>query len=55
MYYIPERFNKNIQDQLFDYKIIFVNLLRENANSKSDFVLKTRFESFILKISVIQK
>ena len=35
--------------------ITFVNLQHENTNSKSDFVLKNRFETFVLKISIIQK
>ena len=35
----------------FDYKITFLNSQVENTNSKSDFVLKKRFEKFVLKIS----
>ena len=40
----------NISKQVFDYKITFVNLQLENTNSKGDFVLKKRFETFVLKI-----
>ena len=54
-FYIQESFNTNISHQLFDYKIIFVNSQLENANSNGDFVLKNKFETFALKISVIQK
>ena len=41
---------------LFDnkIKITFVNLQRKNTNSKSDFVLKKQFETFVFKISGIQ-
>ena len=45
----------NISHQLFDYKKNFVNPQHENTNSKGDFVLKTRLEKFVLKISGIQK
>ena len=38
-----------------NYKITFVNSQRENTNSKGDVVLKNRFETFVLKISGIQK
>ena len=48
-----ESFNTNISHQLFD-KITFVNSQRENTNSKGDFVLKNRDETFVLKISCIQ-
>ena len=30
----------NISHQFFNYKIVFVNSLHENANSKGDFVLR---------------
>ena len=40
---IPERFNTNISQQFFDYKITFVNSQRENTNSKGDFVLNNQF------------
>ena len=36
-------------------KKTFVISQRENTNSKGDFVLKTRFETLILKIFGIQK
>ena len=50
---IPESCNKNISHQLFDYQIItFVNSQHENKNSKYDFVLKNRFETFVLKLLV---
>ena len=48
---IPESLNTNISHQLFDYKITFLNSHREKTDSKSDFVLKTQFETFVLKIS----
>ena len=38
---IPESFNKNISQQLFDYTITFMISQLENQNSKVDFVLKT--------------
>ena len=47
----PESYNKDISYQLFDYKITSVNSQCENTNSKGDFVLKKRFEMFILKIT----
>ena len=39
---IPENYNTNISQQLFDYKITFLNLQHENKNKNSngDFVLK---------------
>ena len=40
---IPESFNTNILHQLFVNKITFVNL--------HDFLIKTRFKTFVLKIS----
>ena len=40
---IPQSFNTNILDQLFYYKIIFVNSQHDNTNSKGDFVLKNWF------------
>jgi len=52
---IPESFNMIISHQLFDYKITFGNSQRENTISKGDFVLKKQFETFVLKISGIQK
>ena len=39
----------------FKYKITFVNSQDKNTNSKGDFVLKMRFETFSLKISGLQK
>ena len=42
-----DRFNMNISLQLLDYKITFMN-------SKGDFVLENRFETFVFKISGIQ-
>ena len=54
-YCIPERFNTNILHQLFDNKLTFENSQREKTNLKGYFVLKNRFETFILKISGIQK
>ena len=44
-FYIPESFNTNF----FDYKITFVNSQQKNTNSKGDFVLKPRFETFVLR------
>ena len=35
--------------------ITFVNTQLENSNSKGDFVFKTQIESFVIKISGIQK
>ena len=52
---IPKSFNTNILYQLFDYKITFENSQLDNKNSIVDFLLKNRFETFILKISGIQK
>ena len=52
---IPESFNTYISHQLLNNKITFVNSHLENTNSKGDFVLKNRLETFILKISGIQK
>ena len=52
---IPKSFNKKISHQLFDYTITFANSKHYNKNSKGDFVLKNRFETFVLKISGIQK
>ena len=40
---IPDSFNTNISQQLFDYTIIFVNSQRLNSTSKGDFVLKNQF------------
>ena len=40
---VPESINTNISHQLFDNKITFVNL--------HDFIIKTRFKTFVLKIS----
>ena len=51
---IAESFNTNISHQIFDYKITFVNSELENTNSKGDFVLKKRFEMFVLNISGLQ-
>ena len=52
----PESFNTNISQQLFDYKITFVNSQLKNTNWKDDFVLKNRgFVTFVLKISGMQK
>ena len=45
----------NILHQLFDYTITFVNSQHYNTNSNGDFVLKTQFSTFALKISGIQK
>ena len=42
-FFIPESFNTNIYNQLFDYKITFVKSKHENVNSKVNFVLKARF------------
>ena len=47
-------FDKNISNKLFDNKITFVNSQCENTNSKGDFVLKNRFETYVLKTSGIQ-
>ena len=41
--------------QLLDYKINIVNSQRKKTNSKDDFVHKNRFETFVSKISCIQK
>ena len=38
-----------------DYKITFMNSNLENTNLKGDFVPKKRFETFVLKISGVQK
>ena len=40
---ISESFNTNISNQLFDYKITFVNSQHENTKSKGDLVLKKQF------------
>ena len=40
---------------VFDYKITFVNSQHKNTDSKGDFILKTRFETFVLKFSSILK
>ena len=45
----------NISRQLFDYKITFVNSKLDNKNSKGGFVLQNQFESFVSKISGMQK
>ena len=45
--HITESFNKKISHQLLDYKRTFVNSQRENTNSKGDFVLKNRLETFV--------
>ena len=37
---IPKSSNMNISYQFFNYKIVFVNSLHENTNSKGDFVLR---------------
>ena len=50
---IPENLNANISHQLFQYKITFVNSQLENTNSKGDFVLKNRVQTFVLKNSGI--
>ena len=52
---ISESFNTGILHQLFYYKITFVNSQREKTNSKGDIVPKNLFETFVLKISGIQK
>ena len=52
---IPESFNTNISYQLFDYKIAFVRSQLENTNVKSDFVLKNRFETSVLKVIDLQE
>ena len=52
---MSESFNTNISHQLLDYTITFVNSQYENTNSKGYFVLQNRLETFVLKISVIQK
>ena len=52
---IPGSFNTNISHQFFEYTITFVNSQHYNINSKGDFVLKTRFETFVLWNSGIQK
>ena len=44
-----------ISHQLLDYKITYVNSQLEDTHSKGDFVLKNWFETFILKISGVQK
>ena len=41
--------------QYFDYKITSVNAQHENTNSKGDLVFKYRFDTCVLKISVIKK
>ena len=53
--YLPKSFNKKLSQPLFDYKMTFVNSQRENTNSKVNFLLINWFESFVLKISGIQK
>ena len=40
---------------LIDCKITFVISQRKNTNSEGNFVLKNRFETFVFKISGIQK
>ena len=54
-FFILESFNTNNLHQLFDYEITFVNSRQENTNSKGDFVLKSRVQTLVLKISGIQK
>ena len=41
---IPESFNTNIEHQLFDYKITFVNSKHENMISKGNLYSKTGFK-----------
>ena len=53
--FIPESFNTNISHQIFDNKVTFVNSQPKNTNSKGDFVLQNRVETFVLKISDVQK
>ena len=38
LFCITEIFNTNISQQIFDYKITFVNAQHKNTNSKGDFV-----------------
>ena len=40
---IPESFNTNISQHLFDYTITVANSQHQNTNSKGDFVLKNWF------------
>ena len=47
MFCVPESFNKNILNQLIDYKITFVNSLLENTNSKGDFIPENWFKMFV--------
>ena len=54
IYLYWKSFNMNISHHLFD-KITFMNSQLENINSKEEFVLKIRFETFVLKIPGIQK
>ena len=46
---LPEIFNTNVSQQFFLCKITTMNLQHQNTNSKGDFVLKNRFETFIFK------
>ena len=52
---IPEGFNTHISHHLFDYKITLVNSQHENSNLKSYFVLKNRFQMYVLMISGMLK
>ena len=55
LFCITESLNMNISHQLFEYKITFAHSQLENTNSKGDFVVKYWFETFVLKISSLQK
>ena len=53
---MPDSFNTNISQQLFDCKITYVNSQLENTNSKGNFVLKTGLKRFLVyKINLSQK
>ena len=48
------RVSLSFHTTLLTKKITFVNSQRENTNSKGDFTLKNRLESFVLKIFGMQ-
>ena len=52
MFCVPESFNKNILNQLLDYKITFVSSQPENTNSKGDFIPENWFKMFVERFLV---
>ena len=47
MIIVNQKANTNISHQVFDHNITFLNLQRKKTNSKGDFVLKNRFDTFV--------